>query len=164
MGQVLTWDEALAQREAWRAAGRRVVFTNGHFDILHLGHVDYLQRARALGDVLIVGLNGDRSTSQLKGPERPIVPAAERAQILAALACVDAVVIFDTPTAEELVGRLRPDLYVKGGDWSPEEGRQPPEAAIARAAGGEVAYIPYLAGHSTSGIIRTIMERYGRGE
>jgi len=159
--KVLTLPAAIVRRASWRAAGRRVVFTNGHFDILHLGHVDYLQRARVLGDALIVGLNGDASTRQLKGPQRPIVPAGERALILAALACVDAVVIFESPTAEELVRQLQPDLYVKGGDWSPEGGRLPPEAATARAYGGEVAFIPYLPEHSTTRIVETIVERYG---
>ncbi len=160
--KVLSLEAAVAQRAAWRAAGRRVVLTNGHFDLLHLGHVDYLQRARALGDALIVGLNGDASTRLLKGPGRPLTPAAERALILAALACVDAVVIFETPTAEELAARVQPDLYVKGGDWSPAAGRLPPEAAGVVAAGGEVAFIPYLPDHSTSQIIATIVERYGR--
>lgn len=164
MGQILSWDEALIQRDAWKAEGRRIVFTNGHFDILHVGHVDYLQRARALGDCLIVGLNGDTSTRQLKGPQRPIVPANERAALLAALACVDAVVIFESPTAEELVARLRPDIYVKGSDWSPERGREPPEAAIVRSYGGHVVFLPCLPGHSTTHIIQTILERYGRRE
>jgi len=162
MGSVLTWEAAREQCQAWRAAGRRVVFTNGHFDLLHLGHVDYLQRARALGDVLVVGLNGDASTRRLKGPARPIVPAEERAAILAALACVDAVVIFDELTAEKLVRLLRPDIYVKGGDWSPEEGRWPPEAAIVREYGGQIHFIPYLPDHSTTELIRKIVERYGR--
>jgi D-glycero-beta-D-manno-heptose 1-phosphate adenylyltransferase len=164
MGAVLSWEQAGAARCAWRAAGRRVIFTNGHFDLLHLGHVDYLQRARALGDRLIVAVNGDASTRQLKGPGRPLTPAVERAAILAALACVDAVVIFDTPSAEELVARIQPDVYVKGGDWSPAVGKLPPEAAIVQAYGGEVSFIPYLPGHSTSNLIQTIVERYGRKE
>ena len=162
MGLVLTWDEAQNARAAWRDAGRRVVFTNGHFDVLHLGHVDYLQRARDLGDALIVGLNGDISTRQLKGPARPIVPAVERAAILAALHCVDVVVIFDTPTAEELVGTLQPDIFVKGGDWSPAHGKMPPEAEVTRSYGGRVEFVPYLPDHSTTRIIETILERYGR--
>ena len=162
MGLVLSWDAAREYRERWKAEGRAVVLTNGLFDLLHLGHVDYLQRARRLGDALIVGLNGDESARRLKGPERPIVPAAERAAILAALSCVDGVVIFEADTAEELVRALRPDVYVKGGDWSPETGRQPPEAAVAQAAGGRVVYLPYLPEHSTSALIQTILERYGR--
>ena len=164
MGLVLSWDEAKGKREGWEKAGVTVVFTNGHFDLLHLGHVDYLERARELGDVLVVGLNGDASTRRLKGPERPIVPAAERAAILAALDCVDCVVIFDSTTAEELVQLLRPNVYVKGGDWSPDSGRQPPEAKVVRSYGGRVEFIPYLPHHSTTQIINTILERYGRRE
>jgi rfaE bifunctional protein nucleotidyltransferase chain/domain len=162
MGCILDWDGAQQTRQAWKAAGRRVVFTNGHFDVLHLGHVDYLQRARDLGDALIVGLNGDGSTRALKGPERPIVPANERAQILAALSSVDLVVIFDSLTAEELVRRLQPDVYVKGGDWSPDRGQMPPEAEAVRGYGGQVQFMPYLPDHSTTRMIETILERYGR--
>lgn len=164
MGWILTWDEASQKRSEWKAAGRQVVFTNGHFDVLHVGHVDYLQRARRLGDVLIVGLNGDDSTRRLKGDARPIVPASERATILAALACVDAVVIFDSLTAEPLVRLLQPDIYVKGGDWSPVRGQLPPEAKVVEAYGGRVEFMPYLPNHSTSRIIETILERYGRRE
>jgi rfaE bifunctional protein nucleotidyltransferase chain/domain len=165
MGSVITLDEAIQRRRVCWNAGRRVVFTNGHFDLLHLGHVDYLQRARELGDILIVGLNGDASTRQLKGPQRPLVPAKERALILAALSCVDLVVIFDAPTAEELVRALQPDIYVKGGDWAPAgAGREPPEAAIVHSYGGQVRYIPYLPDHSTTRLIETILERYGRRE
>ena len=164
MGQVLDWEAAQAMRQTWRDAGRRVVFTNGHFDVLHLGHVNYLQRAGALGDVLIVGLNGDTSTRALKGPARPIVPASERAALLAALACVDLVVVFDTPTAEELVRRLEPDIFVKGGDWSPASGKMPPEARVVEEYGGRVEFMPYLPDHSTTRIIETILERYGRRE
>lgn len=163
MGTVWRLEEAEKQCAAWHAAGKRIVFTNGHFDLLHLGHVDYLQRARALGDALVVGLNSDASTRQLKGPARPIVPEQERAAVLAALACVDGVVIFDAPTAEELVRRLKPHIYVKGGDWSPDQGRWPPEARVAQEYGGQVLFLPYLPDHSTSRLIQTILERYGRG-
>jgi D-beta-D-heptose 7-phosphate kinase/D-beta-D-heptose 1-phosphate adenosyltransferase len=112
-----------------RAAGERVVFTNGCFDLLHLGHVRYLQEARALGDLLVVGLNSDDSTRALKGPNRPLVPQDERAEVLAALACVDYVTIFEEITAVALVETLRPDVYVKGGDYAA------PSHAGARAAG-----------------------------
>jgi cytidyltransferase-like protein len=105
VSQILSADEAAAQCAAWRSAGRRVVFTNGHFDVLHLGHVEYLERARALGDGLVVGVNGDASTRALKGLQRPIVPAIERARLIAALRCVDAAVIFESLTAEALVAR-----------------------------------------------------------
>jgi rfaE bifunctional protein nucleotidyltransferase chain/domain len=161
VGEVVSAAQAGQRCAAWRAAGRTVVFTNGHFDVMHLGHVDVLQRARALGDVLIVGLNSDGSTRQLKGPLRPIVPQAERAAMLAALACVDLVIIYDELAASHLVAALRPDIYVKGGDWEPEQGREgPPEAAVARGYGGEVRFLPYLPGFSTSSLIQTILDRF----
>lgn len=152
MGRVLTVDEALA----WRAelAGL-AVFTNGHFDLLHVGHVRYLQSARALGDALIVGLNSDASCAARK-PGRPLVPQAERAELLAALGCVDAVVIFDALTANALVAALRPDVYVKGGDWGQPGGPRPPEAGIVEGYGGRVAYLPYVPDRSTTLIIQRI--------
>jgi rfaE bifunctional protein nucleotidyltransferase chain/domain len=154
-GQVMDQAEAAAWAAGLRAAGRAVVFTNGCFDLLHRGHVDYLQRARALGDALAVGLNGDASVRLLKGPGRPILPEADRAAVLAALRAVDAVVIFQEPTAEALVAALRPAIYVKGGDWGAAT-RTPPEAAVALAYGGRVQYIPYLPGRSTSEIVAQI--------
>ncbi len=169
MGRVVTSAAAQTQRQAWQEAGLRVVFTNGHFDLLHLGHVDYLVRARALGDALIVGVNGDDSTRALKGPQRPLVTATERAALLAALACVDLAVIFEDLTAEALAATLRPDVYVKGGDWdpgAPQTGapaavrRGPPEAAVVQAYGGQVRFLPYLADHSTSALIARIVERF----
>lgn len=152
MGQVLT----LHQAQAWRVAQKGpVVFTNGHFDLLHVGHVRYLQAARALGDTLIVGLNSDASTAARK-PGRPIVGQEERAELLAALGCVDVVVIFDALTAEGLVAALRPDIYVKGGDWNRPDGPRPPEAALVEAYGGRVVYLPYIPDRSTSAIIARI--------
>jgi rfaE bifunctional protein nucleotidyltransferase chain/domain len=118
MGSVLSEDALAALVSERRADGARAVFTNGVFDLLHLGHVRYLQRARALGDLLIVGLNSDASTRRLKGSSRPYVPEMERAEVLAALACVDYVTIFADPTAARLVERLRPAVYVKGGDYA----------------------------------------------
>jgi rfaE bifunctional protein nucleotidyltransferase chain/domain len=132
-----------------------VVFTNGCFDLLHRGHVDYLQRARTLGDALVVGLNGDGSVRQLKGPGRPILPETDRAIVLAALRAVDAVVIFHEPTAEGLVAAIQPAIYVKGGDWGPGQ-RTPPEAAVVLSYGGHVRFIPYLPGRSTSEIIAQV--------
>lgn len=154
-GQVLTAGEAAQLAADQRAVGRTVVFTNGCFDLLHRGHVAYLQAARALGDCLIVGLNDDQSVRRLKGPGRPIMPEADRAEVLAALRSVDAVVLFAGDTAEALVAALRPAVYVKGGDWQTGALR-PPEAAVALANGGRVEYIAYLAGRSTSEILAHI--------
>jgi rfaE bifunctional protein nucleotidyltransferase chain/domain len=135
---------------ALRASGGRLVLTNGCFDLLHVGHVRYLQAARRLGDFLVVGVNADASVRQLKGPKRPLVPAAERAEIVAALGCVDAVVLFDTATAEPLVAALRPDVYVKGDDYTEAT---LPEARLVRAYGGTVALLPTVPGASTTALI-----------
>jgi len=156
---VVTLAELVRLRSAWRAAGRRVVFTNGAFDLLHVGHVRYLQAARQLGDLLIVGLNDDASVRGYKGPARPLVAADERAEILAALACVDYVVLFGEPTATRLVEALAPDVYAKGGDYraaSGAAGKPLPEAAAARAGGGEVVIVPFVPGRSTSALIARI--------
>jgi rfaE bifunctional protein nucleotidyltransferase chain/domain len=133
-----------------RAAGKRIVFTNGVFDILHPGHLRYLQAARAHGDVLIVGLNSDASVRRNKGPERPINPEHERAEVLAALACVDAVSIFDDETPADIVRRVQPDILVKGADWPADQivGRDTVEAR-----GGRVILEPVEPGYSTSGLI-----------
>ncbi len=158
-------DRLVQLREQSRAAGQVVVFTNGIFDLLHLGHLQYLQAARALGDLLIVGLNSDSSTRELKGPLRPLVPEAERAALLLGLRPVDCVTLFDDRTAERLVMTLQPDVYVKGGDYSMDGGdssggKQLPEARIVRSYGGRVELIRYLPGHSTTELIQRIVERY----
>ncbi|RMG81360.1 MAG: D-glycero-beta-D-manno-heptose 1-phosphate adenylyltransferase [Chloroflexi bacterium] len=153
MGEHLTLKAAIEQREALREAGKTVVFTNGHFDLLHIGHLDYLEKARALGDALFVGLNGDESTRRLKGEGRPIVPAVERARLLAALIPVSVVVIFEDDTADGLLKALKPDIYVKGGDYA----HKPlPERATVEAYGGQVRLIDYLPDHSTSALIARI--------
>jgi rfaE bifunctional protein nucleotidyltransferase chain/domain len=144
-----------------QAGGERAVFTNGCFDLLHLGHVRYLQEARALGDFLVLGLNDDEGVRRLKGAHRPLVPALERAEILAALACIDYVTIFSEPTAEALVSLLRPAIYVKGADYLSADNVTPdlsrvPEAAVVQAYGGTVRLIPYLPNHSTSALIAAI--------
>lgn len=133
-----------------RRAGARIVFTNGVFDLLHPGHVRYLQAARAYGDVLIVGLNSDASVRRYKGPARPITPERERAELLAALACVDAVAVFDEDTPAEIVRRVQPDVLVKGSDWPADQivGRDTVEAR-----GGRVVLAPVEQGYSTSSII-----------
>jgi rfaE bifunctional protein nucleotidyltransferase chain/domain len=160
MRSAIDMDTLLQMRAEWKAAGKVVVCTNGVFDLLHYGHLQYLDAARALGDVLVVGLNSDASTRRYKGPTRPLVPEEERAALLLALEPVDQVVIFDEPTAERLVAELRPEIYCKGGDYAPERAKALPEAAIVQAYGGEVRLIPYLEGHSTSELIRLIRERY----
>ena len=139
-----------------RAEGKRVVFTNGVFDLLHPGHVRYLQHARALGDALIVGLNSDRSVRSVKGAGRPITPESERAEILAALACVDAVVVFDEDTPHAIISAVRPDVLVKGADWAENAvvGRD-----IVEARGGTVIRVPVEAGYSTTAIISRIRAR-----
>jgi len=146
-----------------QAGGERGVFTNGCFDLLHLGHVRYLQEARALGDFLVLGLNADESVALLKGPGRPLVPAHERAEILAALACVDYVVIFPEKTANTIVELLQPSIYVKGGDYAGAQAGEPdlarlPEASSVLAYGGVVRLIPYLPGHSTTELIAAIKQ------
>jgi rfaE bifunctional protein nucleotidyltransferase chain/domain len=137
------------------AGGGTVVFTNGVFDLLHPGHVRYLQDARALGDALIVGLNSDRSVRSNKGPERPITPETERAEILLALECVDAVAIFDDDTPAEIIRRVQPDVLVKGADWGPDNivGRDTVEAR-----GGRVVRMPLLEGYSTTELLRRVRQ------
>ena len=153
-------DELLHMRGVWRRQGLRLVLTNGVFDLLHIGHVTYLQQARALGDALVVGVNSDSSTRANKGPTRPLTPEAERAALLVALRCVDYVTIFEERTAEALVAALQPDIYVKGGDYKLEEGvgegAPLPEAKIVRGYGGRVELINYIAGRSTTELIEKI--------
>jgi len=138
---------------AWRAAGERIVFTNGVFDLLHRGHVEYLEEARLLGDRLVVGLNTDASVRRNKGPDRPMVPEDERAEMLAALECVDLVVLFDEDTPERIVREVAPDVLAKGGDWAAERivGRE-----FVEARGGRVERIRVREGWSTTRIIERI--------
>jgi D-glycero-beta-D-manno-heptose 1-phosphate adenylyltransferase len=162
----ISLERLMPLRRAWRDEGRTVVFTNGIFDLLHLGHLRYLESARALGDLLIVGLNSDDSTRRLKGPKRPLVPQDERAALLLGLRPVDHVTIFHESTAESLVAALEPEVYVKGGDYvlsnaGESSGKVLPEARIVRGYGGRVELIPYLPGHSTTELIERILERYG---
>lgn len=157
MGMNLSLDRLRIERERLRQSGRKVVFTNGCFDLLHPGHVRYLQQARALGDALIVALNSDRSVRELKGDKRPILNEAERAEVMAALACVDFVTVFDEPTPREIISALLPDVLVKGGDWSIDTiiGREEVEAA-----GGKVMSLPFVDGSSTTDVIERIVQRY----
>lgn len=150
---MLTLDEALQRRAALRAAGGRLVFTNGHFDLLHVGHLDYLENARALGDALFIGVNSDAGTARLKGPGRPLVPDVERARLLAALEVVTATIIFEGDTASGLLRALQPEIYVKGGDY---HAMPLPERAAVEAYGGQVLLVGYLPDHSTSALIEKI--------
>jgi rfaE bifunctional protein nucleotidyltransferase chain/domain len=152
---ILSLEEAILRFGREKRNGRRIVFTNGCFDLLHPGHIGSLEQARALGDALVVGLNSDASVRQLKGAGRPVLPERERAEILTALECVDAVVIFDDLTPREVIARLLPDVLVKGGDWPGDQivGREEVEAA-----GGRVVSIPVVPGYSTTAILRKIRE------
>jgi len=138
-----------------RANGARVVFTNGCFDIIHAGHVRYLKKSSALGDILVVGLNSDASVRMIKGKNRPIVPEAERAEVLSALEAVDYVVIFDEPTPIRLIEAIRPDVLVKGADWKAGE---IVGADVVRESGGRVARVSLVKGRSTTRIIETILK------
>jgi len=153
--EILTLEEAILRFGREKRNGRRIVFTNGCFDLLHPGHIGSLEQARALGDALIVGLNSDASVRKLKGAGRPVLPELERAEILCALECVDAVVIFDEPTPREIISRLLPDVLVQGGDWPGDQivGREEVEAA-----GGRVVSIPVVPGYSTTAMLRKIRE------
>ena len=149
----VTRDNLSAFAAALRAHGQRIVFTNGCFDILHVGHVRYLGAARALGDCLVVGLNSDTSVRRLKGPERPVNEEADRAEVLDALRAVDYVTIFDEPTAAELIEIIRPDVYVKGGDYTIAT---LPEAKIVRDYGGRVEFIDLVPERSTTRVIEKL--------
>jgi D-beta-D-heptose 7-phosphate kinase/D-beta-D-heptose 1-phosphate adenosyltransferase len=146
-------DELVAEVRVHREHGRRIVFTNGCFDILHRGHVAYLNRAKALGDVLIVGVNSDGGVRRLKGPDRPLNPLEDRMAVLGALSCIDHLVAFDEDTPAELIRAVRPDVLAKGGDYRPDT---LPEAPLIRQLGGELVLLPYLEDHSTSGVISRI--------
>lgn len=156
--KVLSLEEAARVREKCRAEGRKVVFANGCFDVLHGGHVSYLQDSRAYGDVLFVGVNSDRSERELKGPSRPIYKEQERLEILDAIRFVDYLVLFDEPTCENLLRTLRPDVHAKGTDYTADT---VPEKEVARELGIEV----YIAGppkeNASRGVIATVAERYG---
>jgi D-glycero-beta-D-manno-heptose 1-phosphate adenylyltransferase len=144
--------------ERLRAEGRRIVFTNGCFDVLHVGHARYLRGAREQGDVLVVGVNSDSSVRALKGPDRPVVPEDERAEMLAALACVDYVTVFPDATPVETIRMLRPHVHVKGGDYDAES---LPEAAAVREGGGEVRIMPLVPGRSTTDVVKRIQDLGG---
>ena len=157
---VLTLEEIILRFGREKRNGKRVVFTNGCFDLLHAGHIACLETARALGDLLIVGLNSDEGVRKLKGPGRPVIPADERAEILASLECVDAVLIFDEPTPQRVIAALLPDVLVKGGDWP---GNQIVGREEVEAAGGKVVRVEMVEGYSTSEILKKIRETKREG-
>jgi D-beta-D-heptose 7-phosphate kinase / D-beta-D-heptose 1-phosphate adenosyltransferase len=157
--KIRSLDDMRLERGRLRASGKKLVFTNGCFDLLHAGHVRYLNLARALGDALVIGLNSDQSVRKLKGEGRPIVPEEERAEVLAALGCVDYVFIFDDPTPQRVIDAIVPDILVKGADWGLDEivGRQTVEDA-----GGRVCNIPLVEGTSTTVIINKVLSHFGK--
>jgi rfaE bifunctional protein nucleotidyltransferase chain/domain len=151
--KVIGYDDLVERREAWRDAGLRVVWTNGCFDLLHVGHVRSLEAARALGDVLVVGLNGDRTVRELKGEGRPLMPAAQRAEIVAALEVVDHVVIFEEATPEAALARLQPDIHAKGADY---KGKPLPEREVVESYGGRVEFLPLVPEVSTTALVERL--------
>jgi D-beta-D-heptose 7-phosphate kinase/D-beta-D-heptose 1-phosphate adenosyltransferase len=157
---VLTLEEIILRFGREKRNGKRVVFTNGCFDLLHRGHIESLEKARALGDALIVGLNSDESVRTLKGPGRPVIPAEERAEILASLECVDAVLIFEELTPQRVIAALLPDVLVKGGDWP---GNQIVGRKEVEAAGGKVVRVEVVEGYSTSEILNKIRREKKEG-
>jgi rfaE bifunctional protein nucleotidyltransferase chain/domain len=155
LGKVVSQEELLSRVAEAKASRRRIVFTNGCYDLLHPGHIRLLEKSRELGDILILALNSDRSVRENKGAGRPIIPEDERAEVAAALEAVDYVVLFDEPTPREIIAKILPDVLVKGGDWGPNEivGREEVEAA-----GGRVVSIPIEPGYSTSSILERIQK------
>jgi rfaE bifunctional protein nucleotidyltransferase chain/domain len=158
MDKILTWEALKREVERLQSEGKKVSFTNGCFDILHVGHVQYLREARKAGDLLILGLNSDASVRAIKGEKRPLVPQGERAEVVASLEMIDYVTLFDEPTPLALIEYLRPDLLVKGGDWKEESvvGRD-----AVRSWGGRVVIVPMTEGVSTTNIVEKILRIYG---
>lgn len=160
MEKILSWEALKNEVERRRSRGEKIAFTNGCFDILHVGHVRYLAAARKTGDLLVLALNSDASVRAIKGEKRPLVPEKERAEVLASLASVDYVTLFDEETPLKLIEYLRPDCLVKGGDWAEEAvvGRD-----AVRSRGGKVHLIPVVEGASTTNIVEKILQVYGKG-
>ena len=155
MGTIYSRQDLVAARAAWKSAGKRVVFTNGCYDILHPGHIRLLESARSLGDILILALNTDASVQRLKGPTRPLIAEGERAELAVALEAVDAVTFFDEDTPRELIAAVLPDVLIKGADWAHFiAGREEVEAA-----GGQVLALPLEPGYSTTGILEEVIRR-----
>jgi D-glycero-beta-D-manno-heptose 1-phosphate adenylyltransferase len=154
--KIVAWDDLPAWRAVMRASGKRLVVTNGCFDLLHVGHVTYLETARHHGDALLVGLNGDDSVRQLKGPDRPVTPEGDRAAILGALESVDGVCIFAERTATRFLAAAQPDVYVKGGDYTLDTLNQEERRAVEQS-GGRIVIIPFVPGKSTTALLKKIM-------
>ncbi len=155
--KIKSLDQLKTIREKLKGEGKKVVFTNGCFDLIHIGHIRCLEKAKELGDLLFVAINSDSSVRSIKGPKRPVIPQEERAEIIASLACVDFVTIFNEPDPYNLIKELQPDVLVKGGDWKPDE---IVGSDIVRGYGGSVISIPYLEGYSSSRIIERIISIY----
>ena len=158
-GKIVSTDVLEAGLEAARRAGKKIVFTNGCFDILHVGHVRYLEAARSEGDLLVVGLNSDSSVRSIKGDRRPLVNQDQRAEVLASLACVDYVVVFDEPDPLQLIRAVKPDILVKGADWTEEN---IVGAEFVKSTGGKIMRVELVSEASTTGIIDRILERFCR--
>jgi rfaE bifunctional protein nucleotidyltransferase chain/domain len=156
MGEIIAREDLAELSERLKAQGKRIVTTNGCFDLLHVGHVRILKGARALGDVLVLGINSDESVSRLKGPTRPITPEADRAEILASLECVDYVTVFPEDTPVEFLSLVKPDVHVKGADYKPENLLETP---VVERWGGQVKILELVAGRSTSAIVSRISEK-----
>ena len=154
--KIIAWDKLPQWRAALRASGKRLVVTNGCFDLLHVGHVTYLETARHEGDALLVGVNGDEAVRQLKGPGRPVTPEHDRAAVLAALESVSGVCIFAEPTATRFLAAAQPDIYVKGGDYTLDTLNQEERRTVERA-GGKIVIIPFVPGKSTTALLKKIM-------
>lgn len=154
--KIIKLEEFLKKLESLRPAGRRIVFTNGCFDLLHIGHVRYLQQAKSEGDILIIGLNSDRSVGIIKGPKRPVIPEQQRAEVLASVGCVDYVILFDEPDPSRLIAAIAPEVLVKGADWAED---QIAGADGVKAGGGKVVRVPLVPDVSTSRIIEDIIRK-----
>jgi rfaE bifunctional protein nucleotidyltransferase chain/domain len=154
--KAVAWEALAGLGEQLRRAGKRVAWTNGCFDLIHVGHVRTLRAARACGDVLVVGINSDASVRRLKGPGRPVLSAAGRVEVLSAFACVDYVVVFDDATPEAALARLRPDVHCKGADYAPPHGKAIPELPLVEGYGGKVVFLRLVPSVSTSELIRRI--------
>ena len=159
---VVRWDELLDLRKRWDRDQKTVVWTNGCFDVLHVGHLHCLEAARRLGDVLVVGVNSDAAVRELKGQDRPIFPVADRMRLLAGLRAVDHVVQFEGTTPEAALRQLRPDVAVKGEDYAPPAGKPMPERDVVESYGGRVAFVSLLPGHSTTAVIHDLRRAVSR--